>query len=273
MRKATGSVICPNCERLIGASEPRCPYCGALQASVFGVGPSLQRALRKLDLAMGVIVVCGALYVIALLLVPSAIFRMRGIFDILSPAGGALDVLGMTGAHAFAQGRWWTVFTAIFLHGSVLHILFNMVILRQYLPNVSELYGPVRAWVIFLISGAVGFVVSNLASGTPTIGASGSIFGMLAALIVFGRRSGQHTVTRQLWMSAGVMFLYGFLMPSINNWAHAGGFASGFVAAEAMAFANRRESPVLLALAAALTLVTLAGFVMEGLRFLRMMGI
>ena len=97
MRKATGSVICPNCERLIGASEPRCPYCGALQASVFGVGPSLQRALRKLDLAMGVIVVCGALYVIALLLVPSAIFRMRGIFDILSPAGGALDVLGMTG--------------------------------------------------------------------------------------------------------------------------------------------------------------------------------
>ena len=272
MRKRTGSIICPNCERLVGASEPKCPFCGAVQPGLFGFGPAIQRTLRRIDLAMIVMVVCGAFYVIALLLAPSAIFRMRGIFDILSPAGGALDVLGMTGAHAFAQGRWWTVFTAIFLHGSVLHILFNMVILRQYLPNVSELYGPVRAWVIFLVSGAVGFVVSNLATGAPTIGASGSIFGMLAALIVYGRRSGQHTVTRQLWMSAGVMFLYGFLMPSVNNWAHAGGFASGFVAAEAMAFANRRESPVVIALAAVLTLVTVGGFAMEGLRFLRMMG-
>ena len=145
------------------------------------------------------------------------------------------------------------------VHGSLLHLLFNMAIGRRYLLNVVELYGPARAWVIFIVAGVVGFALSDIASPAPTIGASGSIFGLLGALIVYGRRTHQHAVAQQLWMSAGVMFLFGFFMPSVNNWAHAGGFAGGFVAAEALSFAGRRESRVLVAVAfGSLGLVVLA---------------
>jgi rhomboid protease GluP len=163
------------------------------------------------------------------------------------------------------------VLTAVFLHGSLLHILFNMVFLRQYLPYVVELYGSARAWVIFVVAGMVGFAVSNLAAGVPTIGASGAIFGLLAALIVYGRRTHQHAVAQQLWMSAGVMFLFGFFMPSVNNWAHAGGFAGGFVAAEALSFSGRRESPLLLGLAWGSALLVVVAFTLQLVRIAGML--
>src|SRR4029077_6399792 len=132
-------------------------------------------------------------------------------------------------------------------------------------------YGSARAWVIFVVAGAVGFAVSNLAAGVPTIGASCAIFGLLAALIVYGRRSKQHAVTQQLWVSAGMMFLFGFLMPTVNNWAHAGGFAGGFVAAEALSFPGRRESPVLLVVAWTSALVVLASFTLQIVRLAGML--
>ena len=271
MRQRTGAVVCPGCGRLVDVSEKTCPYCGRVSPGLYGYGPVLQRLLGGFNLSFAVIGSCVVLYVLSLLIDPRGIFRMAGLFDILAPTSGALAVLGMTGAFAMQQGRWWTIVTAVFLHGSLLHLLFNMVITRQYLPHVVELYGSARAWVIFVVAGAVGFAVSNLAAGVPTIGASGAIFGLLAALIVYGRRSKQHAVTQQLWVSAGMMFLFGFLMPTVNNWAHAGGFAGGFVAAEALSFSGRRESPALLVVAWASALVVLAAFTLQLVRLAGML--
>ena len=267
MRKRTGAVVCPECGKLVDVSEPKCPYCGRPAPGLFGYGPALQRLLGNFDLSFAIVAACTALYVMALLLDPRAIFRMAGLFDILAPTNGALAVLGMTGAFALADGRWWTLLTAVFLHGSLLHLLFNMAIGRRYLADVVHLYGPARAWVIFIVAGVVGFALSDFAAGVPTIGASGSIFGLLGALIVYGRRTHQQAVAQQLWMSAGVMFLFGFLMPSVNNWAHAGGFAGGFVAAEALSFAGRRESRTLLAVAWGSVLLVVLAFVLQLWRF------
>lgn len=266
MRKRSGAVVCPNCEKLVDVSEPTCPFCGYTAPGMFGYGPAIQKFFRKLDLSIVVIGACVVLYVLALVLDPRAIFRMAGMFDILAPTSGALAVLGMTGGFAMAQGRWWTLLTAIFLHGSLLHLLFNMVITRQYLPHVIDLYGGARAWVIFLAGGVIGFGLSNLAMGVPTIGASGAIFGLLAALIVYGRRTRQTAVTQQLWMSAAVMFAFGFFMPSVNNWAHAGGFAGGFVAAEALSFSGRRESRWLLVVAWGTAALVVAAFILQLVR-------
>jgi len=263
VRKRSGAVVCPGCGRLVDVNEPVCPYCGRTSPGMFGYGPALQRVLGSFDLGVAVIGACVVLYVLSLLLEPRAIFRMAGMFDILAPSGEALARLGMTGRYESWVAPWWTVFTAIFLHGSLLHLLFNMVIMRQFLAQVVELYGSARAWVIFVVAGAVGFAVSNLAAGVPTMGASGAIFGLLAALIVYGRRTRQHAVTQQLWTSAVVMFLFGFVMPRVNVWAHAGGFAGGFVAAEALSFAGRRESPMLLVLAWASALIVLASFALQ----------
>jgi len=276
MRKRSGAVVCPGCGRLVDVNEPRCPYCGQGAPGMFGYGPALQQLTNRLNLTLGIIAACVGLYVVSLALDPSAIMgRQDGfnLFSLLSPSSAALAVLGMTGNFAMAQGRWWTLLTAIFLHGSLLHLAFNMVIMRQFLGNVIELYGTARAWIIFVVAGVVGFVLSNLATGAPTIGASGSIFGLLGAMIVYGRRSGQRSVTQQLWSSALVMFLFGFFMPGINNWAHAGGFAGGFVAAEALSFSDRREGPGLLVLSGAAALAVVAAFAAQIVRLVRaMMG-
>lgn len=266
------SIICPRCERLVGPGERRCPHCGSWLPTAFGISPDAMRWLRQIDLMRGILWVCIALYVLSLLLDVGAIFRMRSLFDLLSPSSPALFKLGMTAGPLMTGGAWWTVFTAIFLHGSIMHIVFNMLFLTRYMPATIELFGPVRAWVIFMVAGVVGFVLSNIATGSPTIGASGSLFGMFASLIVYGRRSGQMAMTQQLWVSAAMMFAMGFFFPGINNWAHAGGFAGGFVAAEAMGFAGRRENPGVLVLAAAFVLVTLAGFGLSYFTFSRLFG-
>jgi rhomboid protease GluP len=271
MRKTTGAVVCPSCGRLVDVSESACPFCGRPSPGLYGYGPAVQRLFGRFDLTMAVIGGCVVLYALSLIIDPRGIFRMAGMFDILAPTSSALAVLGMTGGFAIQQGRWWTILTAVFLHGSLLHLLFNMVITRQYLAHVVELYGAARAWVIFVVAGMVGFAVSNLAAGVPTIGASGAIFGLLAALIVYGRRTGQHAVSQQLWMSAGMMFLFGFLMPSVNNWAHAGGFAGGFVAAEALSFSGRRESPLLLGLAWGSAVLVVAAFGLQLFRLATML--
>ena len=118
--------------------------------------------------------------------------------------------------------------------------------------------------MIWSLAGAAGFLISNLATGSPSIGASGSIFGLLAALIVYGRRHGHTMLTTQLWQWAGVMFVMGFLMSGVNNFAHAGGFAGGWLAGQAMRFSDeKRESPRVQVLALALLALTAAGVVMS----------
>jgi len=268
MRQKTGAIVCPRCERLIGASEPRCPFCGAVQPGLFGFGPALYRWLGGgLDLTNTITLTCVALYVLSLALDPMALLHPQGLFGILAPSGEALFKLGMTGRFSLYAGRWWTLCTAVFLHGGILHILFNMVIMRQYLPNVVHLFGTVRAFLIYMIAGVAGFALSVTFGGHNSVGASGAIFGLLGALIAYGRRTGQSHITNQLWGSAIMMFLMGFMMSGVDNWAHAGGFAGGFLCANFMPTVGRREQMPELLAAGALTLITVAGFVLSLIGF------
>lgn len=231
MRKTSGTIICPSCKRLIDVREPRCPYCNMPRPGLWGFAPLLQRVAGGAgDMSRLITVVCVALYVVALLADPRAMFAGRGLLNLLSPNGRVLYVLGMTGGPAW-DARWWTVVSAIYLHGSLLHIVFNMLWIRQLGPMVEHVYGTGRFLIIFTVAGVAGFLVSNIFSGAFTIGASGSIFGLLGALIVYGRKSGTHVMTRQLIVLAAMVFAFGFMMSAVNNWAHAGGFAGGWLAA------------------------------------------
>ena len=266
MRKNQGSMLCPSCGKLISVGEERCPFCGAWRPGLYGWAPVVQRFFgRQFDVLRLIMVACVTLYVASLLLQPEAILSGGGgLFNFLSPGSKALYQLGMTGGIAWRQGWWWTVFTAIYLHGSLLHIFFNLMIVRNLAPGVNQVYGPARAFVIFTLSGAAGFVLSNLVSGSATVGASGSIFGLFAALIVYGRRVGHTMLTRQLWPWVIINFVLGFTMSGVNIWAHVGGFAGGWVIAEAMRFNDdKRESLGVQLLALALLLATAAGFVLS----------
>ena len=270
-RQTTGSMICPECGKLIGVGEEKCPFCGAWRPGLYGWTPVIQRLFgRQLDLIGLIVIACVALYIATLVLQPEAIFRLSGLFSILSPGQRALYQLGMTGGIAWQQGWWWTVLTAIYLHGGLLHIVFNVMWIRNLGPSVSDTYGPARAFVLFSLSGAAGFVLSNLLTPSPSIGASGSVFGLLAALIVYGRKRGESAMTVQLWQWAAIMFAMGFFMSGVNNWAHAGGFAGGWVTAELMRFSDRRESRGVQFFALALLAVTAVGFVLS---FVKVTGI
>lgn len=272
MRQTQGALVCPHCGKLIGITEPECPFCGAWRPGLWGWTPVLQRLFgRRLDLVRLIIAGCLILYVVALLLQPEAIARPQGLFSLLSPGSRALYQLGMTGGEAWRLGWWWTPFTAIYLHGGLLHLLFNVLWIRDLGPVATELYGPARAFVLFTIAGAAGFLVSNLVTGAPSIGASGSIFGLLAALIVYGRRRGSSLLKTQVWQWAIVLFVLGFLLPSVNNVAHAGGFAGGWAAASLMRFSDeQRETTGVLLLALAFIALTAVGILLS---FARVTGI
>ena len=222
---------------------------------------TLFRARRFVDV---VTAVCIALYVLSLLLDPAAALRASGPLNLFSPSPRALLDVGATGALPWSIGRWWTVLTAIYLHGGPLHILFNLMWIRQLGPAVEELYGPSRLIVIFTVAGVVGFVASNLVGYGLTIGASGSIFGLLGAMVAFGQKRGGTfggMVLRQYGQWAVLLFILGFFMNGVNNVAHAGGFVGGFAAGLGLALAEHRgETGFDQLLAAACIGLTLLGF-------------
>ncbi|MDP2627751.1 MAG: rhomboid family intramembrane serine protease, partial [Candidatus Rokubacteria bacterium] len=104
--------------------------------------------------------------------------------------------------------------------------------IHQLAPAVEQAYGRSRLVLIFTGGGVLGFVLSNWAGVGTTIGASGAVFGLLGAMAAYGRSRGGLfgvAVFRQYWQWAVVLFVMGFLMPGVNNFAHAGGFVGGYL--------------------------------------------
>ncbi len=267
-RKTTGSIVCPRCGRLISANARECIHCGRKNPGLWGFGPGLRKILgENFGVASYIIGACVFLYAIAILMDPAAVLQHRSTFSFLAPSNWALDRLGMTGAFAIAGGRWWTLLTAIYLHAGVLHILFNMLWLNQLGQIVQELFGTSRMFLIFTVSGVLGFLLSGLFSIPFTVGASGAIFGLLGALIYYGRfRGGQFgaAIYRQVGVWALVLFLFGFMSPAVNNIAHAGGFIGGYLAAMLMGYQERRLETLLhRRLAALVAILTVAAFLIE----------
>ncbi|MFQ5864710.1 MAG: rhomboid family intramembrane serine protease [bacterium] len=244
-QKNIGSIICPNCGKLISANSETCMHCGMKNPNLWGLAGVLRRIFGgQLSFIPILATACIVLYVISLLLDPSALFRPHGFLGFLSPSGYSLNRLGMTGAFAISKGHWWTLITAIYLHGGILHILFNVLWIRQLGPVVEDLFGISRSFLVFTISGVLGFAVSNFWGIPFTIGASGSIFGLLGALVYYGRKRGGAfglAIYRQTGQWALVLFVLGFLMPGINNFAHAGGFIGGYVAATLLGFSEIKK--------------------------------
>lgn len=282
-RQRTGSVVCPSCGNLVGVNDERCYNCGRRNPGMWGFAPLLRRMGNDLGFTPIVIGVCSVLYVASLLLSGPNI-GMNGIFSLLSPSGEALFLLGASGAMpVFGVGHWWTVLTASWLHGSLLHILFNMLWIRQLGPVTADIYGPSRLVLIYTIAGITGFVASSvmglLLPGIPiigganmTIGASAAVFGLLGAQVRASHRGGSSMLGSQAWSYALMLFVFGLIMPGIvDNWAHAGGFAGGYVAGVLFDPLKRERTEHLLA--ALLTLaVTAFAIVLSFVRGLMLLG-
>jgi rhomboid protease GluP len=175
----------------------------------------------------------------------SLVMSRQGVQVMLSPSSYALRILGASGASpVFEFGWWWTVLTAAWLHGGIFHIFFNVMWIRQLGPEIAGLYGAGRMIFIYTIAGVVGFTLSSLAGlflgnfpiyflrgAGLTVGASAPIFGLLGALVHYGRRTGSSHVGAAGLQYALILGVFG-LIPgfSVDNYAHLGGFAGGYLA-------------------------------------------
>src|SRR5688572_14529863 len=231
-RKTEGSVICSSCGVLVGVNDPTCYNCGRRNPGLWGFGPAL-RALGN-DLGFVNIVTMGTI----LMYVLSLVMSRDGMNVGLGPADYALRILGASGAvPVFVMGWWWTVLTAGWLHGGILHIFFNVLWIRQLGPEIANLYGAGRMILIYTVAGIAGFVLSSVMYFLPipffgagvTVGASASIFGFLGALVHYGRRTGSSHIGRAGVQYAVFMGIMGFIFPGVDNAAHLGGFAGGYL--------------------------------------------
>jgi rhomboid protease GluP len=227
----------------------------------------------------------AALYVATLLLSGSSI-RMDGLFSFLSPDTRVLFLFGASGGlPVFGYGRWWTVISAAWLHTGLLHILFNMMWVRQLGPATAEIYGAARMVIIYTVAGICGFLLSSVAyvalpplpflSGAGfTVGASAPIFGLLGALVHYGRRGGSSLVRREALGYATTLFVFGLLMPGVDNFAHAGGFAGGYLAALWLDPLRRERVEHLLLAMGCIGLVafSIVWSIVKGLAFFRVGG-
>lgn len=254
-RQTSGSVVCRSCGRLVGVSDATCYACGAKNPALWGYAPLLRRMGADMGFTQVTVGACVVLYGLALILDPGGIRYFEGFFSMLSPSTEASFRLGASGAvPVFQYGRWWTVLSAGWLHGGLLHIGFNMYWVLKLAPPVARLYGPGRTVIIYVVGSVVGFVLSSSAillinlvysavppagsalafvmgAGRFTLGASAALMGLLGALIYYGRRSGSSEVGQWAWGYAIFFFVFGLAMRGTDNWAHLGGFVGGWLTA------------------------------------------
>jgi rhomboid protease GluP len=132
-----------------------------------------------------------------------------------------------------AQGQYWRLLTACFLHIGVIHLLFNGYALLRIGEGAERFMGPLAFLVIYLVSGVAGNVLGFLGSRSISAGASGAIFGLLGALVAYfavhRRDLGERgtAALKNALQVAGINLLLGVLVPGIDMLGHLGGLLGG----------------------------------------------
>lgn len=227
-----GHKVCPGCGLTVDRDAKQCPRCARRLPSLRRI-----RAARILRLFVpagsyqytGVLVALNVAFYLALLMRsgggPAALGQ--GIDPRVIHRFGACDSI------AVAHGELWRLVTAMFLHFNLLHLIFNCIALVQLGPLIEQLVARRRYLPLYVASGIGGFVASAaggwVAGPRLSAGASGVVFGLIAAGLVFGfvRRVGGSEGFREglaKWALIGGIMSF---LPGIDLLAHAGGALAG----------------------------------------------
>lgn len=269
--------MCPSCGTLVGTTATKCHVCGA--SIRFGMAAA-SRSLGSLipsnaPATYSLLSVCCLLYGISLLLT----VRMG---DSLLPEGGglgalfgiggidqkALILLGCSVPFRYIVLEPWRLVTAVFLHGTLLHIAFNMWVLMDIGPAVEEIYGSARYLALFIATGVAGFILSCLWNGGVSVGASGSLLGLIGLLIAV-ENTGMQLTRAHLIQWVVIIFIIGFYPGSgTDNAAHLGGLVMGYGLGKVVADrqprdADERRSANMLGWATAIVVVACFGFMLR----------
>ncbi len=155
----------------------------------------------------------------------------------LLPKAEVLVLYGSNFGPLTTHGQWWRLFTSMFLHGGVIHLALNMWALYETGRLVERLYGNLHFLVLYLLAGLAGSLASLLWNPTVnSVGASGAILGVFGAMLAFMMKKGNHVpfgvIKKQRNSTLGFIantLAYGFTHAGIDNAAHLGGLAAGFL--------------------------------------------
>jgi rhomboid protease GluP len=148
----------------------------------------------------------------------------------------SVEVLVLLGAKVnqlIAIGEWWRLFTAMFLHVGILHLVFNVYAIFAIGPLVESYYGHLRFALIYLIGGLIGSLASYAFSPSISAGASGAVFAIAAAAAVYFFRYRENfgaqgrAILQNMLFVLGANLLFGLVAQGIDNWGHFGGMVGG----------------------------------------------
>ncbi len=266
--------LCPSCGALVGVSATRCHECGTnLRFSLAAWSKGLAEFFGgKAPVTVAILIVNVVMYVLSwVATVKTGEGSGIGLFG--GMGGEALYRLGASDPRSVWGGhQYWRLLTGMFLHGGLLHIGFNMMVLMDIGPIVEELFGSSRYLFLYIATGVAGFTLSSFFH--PAVGASGALMGLIGVLIaVTTKRSGEamRALRSRLISWVVSIFAIGFFMRGmVDNWGHFGGLAAGFILGRLMADRppqGAREQNVAYALGWTAAAIALACFVMMFLHY------
>ena len=275
MRPLNPSMLCPGCRKLLNRAAPSCPHCGLQRPGAWWKRLNMDRLIDDPGhVVKALIGINAAMYVVSLLISGRGIQVSFDPLTALSPSNESLIFMGATGTFPIDRlmQPWWTLLSANYLHGNILHILFNMLALRQIIPLAGALYGINRLVMLYTFTGVAGFWISYLAGIPFTVGASAALCGLIGATLYYGKSRGGSfgaAIYRQIGGWAIGIFVFGLLIPGINNWGHGGGMAAGAILSFALGYReNSRDQfwhPIVAAICVGATSLVLIWMLWSGL--------
>ena len=226
--------MCPHCRAFITDKDKVCPYCNER------VGPRYAERARAADI-IGGFIPHARFNTMLILLVNAGLFVATALFSMKLGLGTGMEGLDNRVLYAFGakvglqymDGQWWRLVTAGFLHGGLFHILMNSWVLFDLGAQVEAIYGAARMWVIYFAATVGGFFLSATFDSHVSIGASAGLCGLVGAMIALGvrHRNPMGNAIRGMYIRWAIYILLMGLLPffNIDNWAHIGGMAAGFV--------------------------------------------
>ena len=259
------ATLCPRCRQLIGSEESVCSWCGTSRSAPLWKALNWTKISMDGDGAVKAIITINILYyAVSILIDPPAGF--------LSPSQYSMMILGATGTIPINNyGNGWSLLTANYLHGGIIHLVFNIMAFRQIVPLAINEYGSTRMISIYTLGGVSGYLVSYWVGVPFTIGASAAVCSLVGALLYYGKsRGGVYGASLYRELSGWVIsiFIFGLLFPGINNWGHGGGLLSGAVIGMLLGYKEKTRENVLhraLALICALATFASLGLALSGL--------
>ena len=193
-----------------------------------GVAPSVSYVILGVTILVYILQVISSTFLGANLLEYMLQGASNGVY------ADVLAVYGMKINQLILQGQYWRFITPVLLHGSILHIGFDMYALFILGPSLERRFGHIRFLLLYLLSGFAGNVASFIFSSAPSLGASTAIFGLIGAQGIFIYRNRQMFAGRARAALTQIVFIAALnlaigTMPGIDNWGHVGGLAAGLL--------------------------------------------